>query len=887
VLEEDRVEIGRHARNAIVINDPCISNSHARLERTEDGAYILRDLNSDNGTFVNDRTITLCPLRHGDIVRFGICEADYEEDGQALEKDKDAQATQRITLEALAKESADFWTATVENKRRELEELERRIEALTTSGVHAGGGSAGIPQEDLSGMKTQREELLGDIARLESRRAEMQQLILEQDYQLEQLRKQEIPDARMKLEDMRGKVAHAHQELRELKSQIEESTLQMESLSGLQEEIGTLKSQIEALDLRHKEKVRTLESVAEDLAGKRQELADARAALEAVETKKEDQLNQTARSRDEHQDLLQKNQAAVAAIKAKEAELSEVQAEVDEAQQSLSLLTKQQKTAERELKLSEERLAVHKGRTEKALGQWEPAEREQIDELALEKRKLYEEIAAAKAELAATRDEATSVRSTIKAEQEDHRKSLEEMRATQYEPTRQHCEELTLRNEELSREISQRERFLEQLQRTIEESKATERIVSDSLATKGKQLDQLESRIGEEVERITYEAKEMSGLASPSNGEAPNTSEIGPIFFPKGDDTKPRSAPRVRTLPAPRTRLVVFDPGSSSQRLDYTECEDLHYDHPLPVGFHGLSAATHGALEVSLADAVKWELPVLYIPGEDLAENTKTLRKLRSALPTRILLLGWHAKTFLAMSDTLEKGTNFQDLAALLSMADGSITTDPYMNTFFDSLNQSRRFLYIPPTLPWNPRTFVPFEGRGNILVDPRDFHPGNADHSIMAQELRELSKSTGTALVLPKIDVEALPKLMEALGGPKTVKIVPAPENYKAHLDLLEQHLATATFDSVRFRSASLRDALLTRTLLIGRTSEPIQIFFPEAFPGRGPRLLPDANQIGSIIDSADNYHRVLDQAERKLFENYSYQATARLLDEFVDGLI
>lgn len=37
----------------IKINSPGVSREHAKLTRKADGSYILEDLNSTNGTFVN------------------------------------------------------------------------------------------------------------------------------------------------------------------------------------------------------------------------------------------------------------------------------------------------------------------------------------------------------------------------------------------------------------------------------------------------------------------------------------------------------------------------------------------------------------------------------------------------------------------------------------------------------------------------------------------------------------------------------------------------------------------------------------------------------------------------------------------------------------------
>jgi len=53
-----------------VIDDPSTSRRHAQLERVSDG-FVLRDLNSRNGTLVNDRPPTDVPLRDGDRIMVG------------------------------------------------------------------------------------------------------------------------------------------------------------------------------------------------------------------------------------------------------------------------------------------------------------------------------------------------------------------------------------------------------------------------------------------------------------------------------------------------------------------------------------------------------------------------------------------------------------------------------------------------------------------------------------------------------------------------------------------------------------------------------------------------------------------------------------------------
>ncbi|WP_420629525.1 FHA domain-containing protein [Candidatus Leptofilum sp.] len=63
--------IGRSANNGIVINDAEISRRHAQLTPQAD-SYVLEDLGSTNGTFVNGlRLEQPTMLNHGDSVEFG------------------------------------------------------------------------------------------------------------------------------------------------------------------------------------------------------------------------------------------------------------------------------------------------------------------------------------------------------------------------------------------------------------------------------------------------------------------------------------------------------------------------------------------------------------------------------------------------------------------------------------------------------------------------------------------------------------------------------------------------------------------------------------------------------------------------------------------------
>jgi pSer/pThr/pTyr-binding forkhead associated (FHA) protein len=62
--------IGRKSSNDIVIDNLAVSGNHARIESVST-TFVIRDLDSTNGTFVNKKKVSLYNLRHGDVLLIG------------------------------------------------------------------------------------------------------------------------------------------------------------------------------------------------------------------------------------------------------------------------------------------------------------------------------------------------------------------------------------------------------------------------------------------------------------------------------------------------------------------------------------------------------------------------------------------------------------------------------------------------------------------------------------------------------------------------------------------------------------------------------------------------------------------------------------------------
>jgi phosphoserine phosphatase RsbU/P len=73
-LEPIPFSIGRHADNSLVLRDNRTSRVHARIIG-ENGNYVVEDLNSRHGTWVNGERVARHTLRNSDRIEFGVRES--------------------------------------------------------------------------------------------------------------------------------------------------------------------------------------------------------------------------------------------------------------------------------------------------------------------------------------------------------------------------------------------------------------------------------------------------------------------------------------------------------------------------------------------------------------------------------------------------------------------------------------------------------------------------------------------------------------------------------------------------------------------------------------------------------------------------------------------
>jgi hypothetical protein len=69
-LDSDIVRAGRHPESDIFLDDITVSRRHAEIVR-EGGRYVVRDVGSLNGTYLNRERVESAPLADGDELQIG------------------------------------------------------------------------------------------------------------------------------------------------------------------------------------------------------------------------------------------------------------------------------------------------------------------------------------------------------------------------------------------------------------------------------------------------------------------------------------------------------------------------------------------------------------------------------------------------------------------------------------------------------------------------------------------------------------------------------------------------------------------------------------------------------------------------------------------------
>lgn len=78
-LTGDVQQIGRESVNEIVVPDINISRVHAEIHREQNGIWVITDLGSTNGLYINGRKVSEAPLRDADMITLGTTTLEFQQ----------------------------------------------------------------------------------------------------------------------------------------------------------------------------------------------------------------------------------------------------------------------------------------------------------------------------------------------------------------------------------------------------------------------------------------------------------------------------------------------------------------------------------------------------------------------------------------------------------------------------------------------------------------------------------------------------------------------------------------------------------------------------------------------------------------------------------------
>ncbi len=139
LLTDEEVTIGRGDNNVLVFFDPKVSRNHAKIEKKGKN-YFVTDLDSFNGTRINQELIKSVELKHGDEIRIGKAslvfqsqkgELSSREEKQSFAKDDEYKEWQHQTIAISSQDCINIDSQTLLITRAAKQKKDRSIPILS------------------------------------------------------------------------------------------------------------------------------------------------------------------------------------------------------------------------------------------------------------------------------------------------------------------------------------------------------------------------------------------------------------------------------------------------------------------------------------------------------------------------------------------------------------------------------------------------------------------------------------------------------------------------------------------------------------------------------------------------------------------------------------
>lgn len=356
----EKVSIGSSEGNDVLVEDSSIAPSHAEVAMSVTGSFVVRDLGSESGTYVNGRRIKSYPLCEGDEVAFGGLRGRFildNEDRAPVLQREDEEREHRRMVEHMQKEYEQAHgkhqrLLTVlqglgeEEKKRldNLDNLQRAINQAETALAKAEAEVKKVRDEVTQGemLRAQHVRLQEEVSKMLARREALQ---ADQQKALATLQK-EI-DQR---EALAQKKIKEKEELSQKKLREEEELLQ----KRIQEKEALSQKKIEEGEAQSRRKIEESEAAAQKKIEEKEALSQRKMAyVEAgVHKQIKDKEVQAKQRLEEQQAAAQKQMADNEAISRQSIEENEALA-----RKELDELSARQEAVQRELASLQEQSA--------------------------------------------------------------------------------------------------------------------------------------------------------------------------------------------------------------------------------------------------------------------------------------------------------------------------------------------------------------------------------------------------------------------------------------------------------------------------------------------------------------------------------------------------
>lgn len=352
---EERLSIGRDAKNDIVIDNTYISGSHAEFVRQPDGVYELVDLKSSNGTFVNGKRIERSLVKGGDKIRFGQLDARFRE--RAPKGTAPASGSKPSIQPKAGPAPTDGRrgdTETIPARDTEPKSDTSPIEPVRSSQSLGEGAAATAPSAgslpiakpaaltpDPAAQK-QSDELAAEIKRLRQERdllrsenekeTRLRDEVRAMESSLEERRK-EVLAADSKLAETRTALASAQAEVEKLASQRRDAANLDSQLESTRTQLGKVQADIETANTAFQSLHKDADKARSDRVQAEKQLAELRAQVQQHEARSSElssSIQSLERRQTQLQQLVQDSQKSEAELKSgQSAELQTLASEVE------------------------------------------------------------------------------------------------------------------------------------------------------------------------------------------------------------------------------------------------------------------------------------------------------------------------------------------------------------------------------------------------------------------------------------------------------------------------------------------------------------------------------------------------------------------------------